>query len=155
MHEFVNARSKVSPLRCRRVRPGRLRRAQPRGKCWIARSWSVRKTITFIPASDLRPLRRATAARGRAAAPVSKAPPATAADLSSSLRVSPDARSAGSRSPSPLSVAFAIPATTSGDAPPRATERPTLPDDFRQVGDQPVGVDGRRTVGQVAAGRMR
>ncbi len=50
MHAFVNALSNVMPCFCRRVRPGMLRSVQPRGKCWTARCWSVRKTSTFMPA---------------------------------------------------------------------------------------------------------
>ena len=78
MHEFVKALSKVIPLRCSAVRPGRLRCAQPRGKCWIARSWSVMNITTFIPE------RRAWAAASAPAAPDARPPserdPTVAAD---------------------------------------------------------------------------
>ncbi len=55
MQAAVQADSKESPLRVRRRRPGRFSRAQFGGKCWISRSWSVRKRITFLPPSPLPP----------------------------------------------------------------------------------------------------
>ncbi len=50
MQALVNARSKLMPWRFRRRIPGRFSRSQFAGKCWIARSWSVMKRITFLPA---------------------------------------------------------------------------------------------------------
>src|SRR6266567_2625526 len=49
MQALQKARGKVSPCRIRRSSPGRFFLAQPLGKCWMARSWSVRKTRTFMP----------------------------------------------------------------------------------------------------------
>src|SRR3954451_6174948 len=92
MQALVNAFSKSSPLRFSCVRPGRFSAAQPFGKCWIARSWSVRKTTTFIPARPPRLPADAASARSTwapAPCPISSAGAATAADSSSSLRVSP------------------------------------------------------------------
>ena len=52
MQALVKARSKLSPCwRSRRI-PGRFWRSQFGGKCWIARSWSVRKRMMFIPATS-------------------------------------------------------------------------------------------------------
>ena len=59
MQAAVQADSKLRPWRFSRRSPGRFSRIQLGGKCWISRSWSVRKRITFLPPSPLPPpLRR-------------------------------------------------------------------------------------------------
>ena len=55
MQALVKARSKLTPCwRSRRI-PGRFWRSQLGGKCWIARSWSVRMRTMFIPATSRSP----------------------------------------------------------------------------------------------------
>ena len=54
MQAAVQADSKLRPWRFSRRIPGRFSRSQLGGKCWISRSWSVRKRITFLPPSPLR-----------------------------------------------------------------------------------------------------
>ena len=71
MHALVKAFSNTSPLRFSRCRPGRFFSAQPFGKCWIARSWSVMNMTTFIPRSEV----AAASASGPPAARASRAAP--------------------------------------------------------------------------------
>src|SRR5579862_2952285 len=77
MHELVKALSKLTPFCFSRVTPGRFSLSQPSGKCWIARSWSVRNTITFLTGRDCEVAFRPACRNG----------PATAAYFKSSLRV--------------------------------------------------------------------
>src|SRR6266487_550002 len=65
MQALVNARSKDKPFCFRRVSPGRFSSSQPAGKCWIGRSWSVMKRMTFFlrPRTEARPLDAALASR--------------------------------------------------------------------------------------------
>ena len=85
MQALVKARSKLSPWRRSRRIPGRFWRSQFGGKCWIARSWSVRKRMMFIPATSLRlPFARGSARSTPApwessSAPRPRSPPTRAA----------------------------------------------------------------------------
>src|ERR1700710_1317592 len=90
MQALVKARSKLSPWRRSRRIPGRFCRIQLGGKCWIARSWSVRKRMMFFPATSL-PLLFSPASACSTPVPweSSSAPAAVAPDPSSCLRVSP------------------------------------------------------------------
>lgn len=88
MHALQNAFSNVSPWFCSRVIPGRFTFAQSRGKCWIARSWSVMNMMMFLPAN---PVPRPCGAPFCAAAvppPSITVGAAIAADCSNSLRLS-------------------------------------------------------------------
>ena len=69
-----------------------LRRTQPGGKCWTARSWSVRKTTTFLPSNgspDVGPRTPRRLAFAFEPPSTAAAGVARAADSSSSLRVRP------------------------------------------------------------------
>ena len=90
MHALQNAFSNVSPWFFSRIRPGRFFCAQSRGKCWIARSWSVMNMIDVHPGDAARAAPRSVAAAVPVAAwpPSIIAGPATAADCRSSLRLS-------------------------------------------------------------------
>ena len=85
MHALVNAFSKVRPCLFRRVRPGRLSFSQLTGKCWMARSWSVMKRMTFLSRRRRGPWFPCAAL---ARDPSPKIGAEIAATFSSSLRVS-------------------------------------------------------------------
>ena len=96
MQAAVQAVSKLSPWRRRRRIPGRFSRIQLAGKCWIARSWSVRKRITFLPPSPFEPCGAAKALPSPSPGVSSAAAAAPAPVPSNCLRVRPPSRRSSS-----------------------------------------------------------